>query len=311
VKATPTTRLPAPGRLLLAGGGQAWILRADGTRRRLAAARDASWSPHGRFVLARTAGELRALTPPGGTLRWAVRSADPIATARWSTGDGFRVAYVAAGALHVLNGDGTGQHTLPGRVAGVAPAWQPLRSGEPRRLAVALRSGRIRVVDPDGNGRRGRTLWIRGRTGAVPRQLLWTGDGSRLLVLDDDDIRFYDVSGRLRETAVLAGGAKARALAAASSGARAAVLEREPGGLGAVRLVDARSGTLAPRALLRLSGRLGSLAFSPDGRWLAVTWPRGDALLFAPIRHAGGPLTVGRLAAQFGGVRPELRGWMP
>src|SRR4051794_20605495 len=61
VKATPTTRLPAAGRLLLAGNGQAWIVRADGTRWRLASARDASWSPHGRFVLLRSAGQLRAL----------------------------------------------------------------------------------------------------------------------------------------------------------------------------------------------------------------------------------------------------------
>ncbi len=311
VETTPTTRLPAPGRLLLAGNGQAWILRADGTRRRVAAARDASWSPHGRFVLARGTGELRALVPAGGTVRWAVRSADPIATARWSTGDGYRVAYVAAGALHVLNGDGTGRHTLPGRVAAVAPAWQPLRPGQPRRVAVALRSGRIRVIDPDGNGRRGRTLWIRGRPGAVPRQLLWTGDGSRLLVLDEDAIRFYDATGHLRGTAVLADGARARALAAASSGARVALLERDPGGLSAVRLVDGHAGTLAPRAVLRLSGRIGSLAFSPNGRWLAVTWPTSDALLFAPVGHAGRPLAVGGLASQFGGVRPELRGWMP
>jgi hypothetical protein len=110
---------------------------------------------------------------------------------------------------------------------------------------------------------------------------------------------------------VLSDGATARALTAASSGARAAVLEREPGGLSAVRLVDAGSGTLAPRAVLRLSGRIGSLAFSPDASWLAVTWPRGDALLFVPVGHAGQALTVGRLASQFGGVRPELRGWMP
>src|SRR5205823_5787570 len=116
VRATPTTRLPAPGRLLLAGSGQAWILRADGSRRRLATALDASWSPHGRFVLARTAQELRALTPSGGSARWTVRSTDPIAAARWSTGDGYRVAYVAGGALHLLNGDGTGRHTLGGRV---------------------------------------------------------------------------------------------------------------------------------------------------------------------------------------------------
>ena len=75
VQATPTTRLPAPGRLLLAGNGQAWILRADGTRRRVAAARDASWSPHGRFVLARGTGQLRALVPADGSS--AGRSAAP------------------------------------------------------------------------------------------------------------------------------------------------------------------------------------------------------------------------------------------
>jgi hypothetical protein len=77
-----------------------------------------------------------------------------------------------------------------------------------------------------------------------------------------------------------------------------------------VRLVDA-AGTVAPHAVVQLSGRIGSLAFSPDGRWLALTWPHSDALLFAPVGRAGRLLTVGRIAAQFGGVHPELRGWMP
>jgi len=196
-------------------------------------------------------------------------------------------------------------------VAAVAPAWQPLRQGQPRRLAVALRNGRVRVLDPDADGRRGRTLWIGGRPGAVPRQLLWTGDGSRLLVLDGDAIRFYDAAGRLRDAALLPGGSQGRELAGAAGGTRAAVLVREPGGLSAVRLVDASSGTLAPRAVVRLSGRIGSLAFSPNGRWLALTWPHSDALLFAPVGHAGRLLTVGRIASQFGGAHPELRGWMP
>ena len=42
--------LPTRGDVLVTGANGAWIVHADGSKRRLGAYRDATWSPHGRFV---------------------------------------------------------------------------------------------------------------------------------------------------------------------------------------------------------------------------------------------------------------------
>ena len=78
-------RVPGGGRLLVSVPGSAWVVAADGSRRRLGDYAGASWSPHGRFVVAWRGGELRALEPDG-TVRWSLSRPGRIATARWSQG---------------------------------------------------------------------------------------------------------------------------------------------------------------------------------------------------------------------------------
>ena len=63
----------------------------------------------------------------------------------------------------------------------------------------------------------------------------------------------------------------------------------------------------APRRLFRVTGRIGQIAWSPNGRWLLVTWPDADQFLFVRGRriHA-----VSGISRQFGGgAFPTLGGW--
>jgi hypothetical protein len=63
----------------------------------------------------------------------------------------------------------------------------------------------------------------------------------------------------------------------------------------------------APRRLFRVTGRIGQIAWSPNGRWLLVTWPDADQFLFVHGRriHA-----VSGITRQFGGGSfPTLGGW--
>ena len=65
-------RLPAPGRLLVSGGGGTWVVAADGSKRRLGGYAQASWSPHGLFVVAATANELAAVEPATARVHWTL-----------------------------------------------------------------------------------------------------------------------------------------------------------------------------------------------------------------------------------------------
>jgi hypothetical protein len=137
--------LPAPGRLLVESVDGVWVVRADGSKRRLGDWREASWSPFGRFVIVARANELAALEPDGD-VRWSL-ARPRVRFPRWA-GDRIdtRIAYLSGRSLRVVAGDGTGDRVLRGNVASVAPAWLP---GEGFRLAYTDRSGRTVVVDAD------------------------------------------------------------------------------------------------------------------------------------------------------------------
>ena len=167
-------RVPGGGRLLVTaeGGRGAWVVSADGSRRRLGDYAGASWSPHGRFVVAWRGGELLAVEP-GGRVRWSLARHGRIAAARWAPVDGYRVAYLSGRSLRVVNGDGTGDRRYAA-AAGVAPAWRP--DGR-HVLAYVDRRDHVRVAAVDSR----RELWrSRAVGGAV--ELAWSPDGRRLLV---------------------------------------------------------------------------------------------------------------------------------
>jgi hypothetical protein len=137
--------LPAPGRLLVTADSGAWVVDADGSKRRLGGYPEASWSPFGRFVVATRRNELVALTPEGD-VRWTLARPD-VRFPRWGgTKTDTRIAYLSGGELRVVGGDGKGDRLLD-RLADVqAPAWQ---RGLGHRLAYARRNGTVRVVDTD------------------------------------------------------------------------------------------------------------------------------------------------------------------
>lgn len=137
--------LPSGGRLLVTSDAGAWVVEADGSKRLLGRYRDAAWSPFGRYVVATRPNELVALEP-GGRVRWSLARPD-VRSPRWGgTRTDTRIAYVSAGNLRVVGGDGKGDRLLARGVAATAPVWRP---GPGHRLAYALRDGSVRVVDAD------------------------------------------------------------------------------------------------------------------------------------------------------------------
>ena len=65
------------------------------------------------------------------------------------------------------------------------------------------------------------------------------------------------------------------------------------------------------RSLFHVAGMLAQIAPSPDGRWLLVTWPNADQLIF--VRADGrGIRAVSNISGQFrSGTFPTVEGWAP
>ena len=137
--------LPAPGRLLVTADSGAWVVDQDGSKRLLGSYREASWSPFGRFVVASRPNELVALTPEGD-VRWTLGRPD-VRFPRWGgTRTDTRIAYLSAGTLRIVGGDGKGDRLLDSRPGDRAPLWRP---GSAHVLIYERRDGSIRVVDVD------------------------------------------------------------------------------------------------------------------------------------------------------------------
>lgn len=260
---------PAAGRLLVTSGHDPWIVHRDGSKRRLGAYEDATWSPAGLFV-AVTAGRELVVVEPDGDPRWSLARAAPVSLPAWSP-DGFRIAYLSGRALRVVAGDGTGDSRLAAIVVPVEPAWRP---GSDHVLAYAEPDGRLIGVATD-NGRR---LW-RTTPGPLPSALAWTPDGRALLAMSSASVRIFDRRGRLTRTLDPPAGARFEALAIHPSGLHAALVHHFPGD----RRSEAVSLPLdggAGRRLFAGDGRFSDVDWSPDGRWLLIGWPDADQWLF-------------------------------
>jgi len=286
-------RLPAPGRLLVSGAGGAWVVSSDGSTRLLGPYEQASWSPHGRFVVGATQNRLATLAPDG-TVHWTLARA-LIRFPRWGgTLVDTRIAYLTVGRLHVVAGDGTNDGRLEAApdAARVAPAWRPSRDDR-HVLAYVAAGGRVAVVDAD----RSTLLWI-SPAYAGARALAWSADGSRLALATRDRVLVFDgPSGRIASTIRVAG---VRAVAYGPDG-RLALLRPH-----AILLRDGRA--LRP-LFVPPGGTVAGLAWSPDGRWLLTGLPAADEWVFLQTRGKR-ILAVSHIASEFGGF-PSLDGWAP
>ncbi|MGH2995314.1 MAG: hypothetical protein ACRDON_06750 [Gaiellaceae bacterium] len=297
-------RLPAPGRLLVVGDRGPWVVRGDGSSRFLGRYENASWSPNGLFVVVTQAHRVLAVEP-NGDFRWKVARPERVSQARWSTGDGFRVAYRAGETLRVVDGDGENDRLLTRGVAPVAVAWRPQRADE-HVLAYADARDRVHVVDVDTR----RALWPAQPVQKV-RRLLWSADGQRLLAVREHRLDLFRSGGHLAQAVKPAEGHVVLDAAFAPRGRGWAYTDYDPA---------ANQGKVAMssgRTLFAGTGRLEELAWSPSGRWLLVGWPDADQWLFLRLSRAevGKVVAVEGISREFnpggdGGVRfPRVAGW--
>lgn len=313
--------LPADGRLLVNSGTGSWIVQPDGSRRRLGAYREATWSPEGRFVAVATRNELAALEPDGD-VRWTIARPN-LRHPRWGgTRTDTRVAYMSGSSLRLVGGDSRGDRLLVGRVADVAPAWKP---GGEHVLAYVTVRGRIRVVDTTS----GRVL--AGWRAERPKQLLWSADGRFVATRGERVLALHTAQGLERRRLVpdrtssgRALGSKAAArfadrtyvdMAFAPDGRTLAVVLYDPSvNRSSVRLYGV-DGRRRDAEVFAGAGRMTDVEWSPDGRWLLIAWKSADQWLF--LRPIGGlskivarssitaQLSRGAVDAPF----PTIAGW--
>ena len=285
--------LPAPGRLLVQSAGGPWIVQADGSRRLLGSYRDAAWSPHGLFVAATRPDQLVALDPEG-RVRWAL-ARPRVRFPRWAgSRTNTKIAYLTGSRLHVVAGDGMHDVDLCGgpTAAHVAPAWRPRKGWA---LAYATTRGRVYVWDAGACS----LLW-RSPPFAKPRSLEWSSNGDRLALLTADKLVVF--SGSHPVVRYLRG---ASAMAFAPGSHRLAVVQG-----GRLLVFDTDRLSVPPREIFAGAGRFGDVAWSPDGRWLLLSWPTADQLLFIRSTGVRRLLAYSHVTEQFGGQSfPNIKGW--
>ncbi len=256
--------LPAPGRLLVESSEGPWVVQADGSKRLLGSYRQAAWSPFGRFVVATRRDELATLEP-NGKVHWTLARPDVHDPAWGGTRTDTRIAYLTTSRLHVVAGDGTDDVDAAGAPAAarVAPAWRP---GVPFVLAYADTRGRVSAYELSGA--------LRWRSAPLPRPRLleWSDDGKLVLVVTADKV------------AVLRGG---RPVSVRFERVRDAAFRPGTHDVAVIRRRGAASEVvLGSRVLFRGPGELRDLAWSPDGRWLLVTWPTANQWVFLRVGSA-------------------------
>jgi hypothetical protein len=293
--------LPAPGRVLISGSGGTWTVAGDGATRLLGRWAQASWSPHGRYIAVASGNRLAALDRRG-TAQWVlVRPA--VGDVRWFPPSGYRVAYLSGDDLRAVAGDGTGDRLLAAGVARVAPAWRP---GHAYQVAYLTKAWRLVVVDSDT----GRVVWS--APGAVAtHELVWSADGRRLLAISAGAVRVYTPAGVL--VARIATPAAAPALDGDLSPDGHTLALVLGGGGGDVVLEDLAARAPVPHRVLAGVG-LRQVLWSPDGRWLLVTWPAANQWVFVRVIGAPRIAAVSRIAQQFSAAGrhpgfPALDGW--
>lgn len=303
--------LPAPGRLLVLSSDGPWVVREDGSKRLLGDYEDASWSPHGLFVVATRGRQLVALDPESGDPRWSLSRAEPVKDPRWGgVGLDTRIAYRAGATLHVVAGDGSPDTVIADGIAPVAPAWKP----DSHVLTYADAAGRVHVVDVDAR----RQLWRSSAIGQI-RELAFfrarvvVSTTTKVIVLEagkPTPLLEVPANHSLLDTVLLQYGGLLYA-DYNPRGDTTALLRSDCTVAGACRLMpDTR--------MFEGPGRISDLISSPDLSWVTAGWPAADQFLFfesAP-RRPGKVDAVSNVTAEFspgtgGASFPVVLGWAP
>jgi Tol biopolymer transport system component len=286
-----------PGRLLVSSRNGTWIVQRDGTRRRLGPWTGATWSPGGLYVAAWRGRSLNAVAPDG-RVAWTWRAFGTVRDAVWSP-DGYRIAYRRDDVLAVIAGDGTGARVFARPIAPVAPAWRP---GAPHTLAWVGADGRVEVRDVDT----GALMWRSATRVPGARALAWSADGHRLIARGAARVVVFDLEGKRAWRVRLPRGARVSAAAWAPRADRIALTVRVAGATG---VYVTRSGRVPQRPIFTTSGRLRSLAWSPDGRRLLVRWSEADQWLLLSPAAPRRITAIGAIARRFGPA-PAVEGWL-
>jgi hypothetical protein len=284
--------LPAPGRLLVGSAKGPWVVQADGSRRLLGPYRDAAWSPHGIYVAVTRRNQLLAVETQGA-VHWALARPD-VRHPRWTgTRTDTRIAYLSGSRLHLVAGNGTSDVDLCGEpaAADVAPAWRP---GSHRELAYVTTRGRVYVLDADRCALSWRSVPF-----PQPRLLAWSSDGSRLALVAGRTLVVF--AGQRPAVRALPG---VVAAAFAPRTHELAVVQD-----GRLLLFDADRLAAPPRRIFAGAGRFGGVVWSPDGRWLLLSWPSADQWLFIRSSGVRRLLAYSHIAEQFDGGTPQVLGW--
>jgi hypothetical protein len=310
------TEIPGGGKLLVQSPRGPWVVQADGSRRLLGDYAEASWSPHGLFVVTASGRTLSAVEPDG-TPHWSLSASARVTDPRWSP-SGFRIAYRAGRSLRVVRADGTADAAIGAASAPVAPAWFPPGL---HLLAYVDTKQRLVIVEADG----GRTIDSAAATPGATG-LSWSRDGEELLEVTRRGawvrgVRIDKLAAGLRlgpaERLPLPANAMVRAAAYSPRGDELAVLLGRSSRTGTPRseaiLVDPDGGPA--RRLFSVSGRLTELAWSPNGSRLLLAWPAADQWLFVPTAKAPRLRAIGNVAGVFSpgtpgqALFPRIEGW--
>jgi WD40 repeat protein len=303
--------LPGGGRLLVNSPGGPWIVDADGTRRYLGPYVAAAWSPHSLYVVAWRAAKLAALDPQGRP-QWTLTTDATVGVARWSP-DGYRIAYVAGGALNIVAGDGSDNHQLDRAVGPVTPAWEP-GTGHVHRIAFLDRGGDVELRDADTRAR----LW-RMKPPVAPRQLLWSPDGTRLLTVATHQLSVYDTHGRLIATKRMPSAEIVGPAAFATPDSVAVILHpvNQPVDSIVVISADKRGFRAASQSLFTAPEQITAIDWSPNNAWLLASSPSADQWIFIHVTAPTRLTAVSDIDDQFRrtGTRapgfPDPAGWQP
>jgi hypothetical protein len=147
------------------------------------------------------------------------------------------------------------------------------------------------------------------------QQLSWSADGRLLAVVQRTRVTVLDgAGGRVRRTLTAPAGMTLGAAAFAHRGARLALVFRSAVGRSRAATVDLAAPGTPPRDLFAGAGRFSQVNWSPDNRWILISWPAADQWLFLRSTRVSAISAVGHIAGQFDpGKRrarfPMIAGW--